>query len=89
MAAKAYTLYIIFLNIAAAILVLFYPEVSILFCAASAMCIMCALFLIKDFSYESENSEVTQLKIKLSVMTQERDSCIAHLDYHAKQPINK
>lgn len=88
MLGKAYSVFIVWLNLFAATSVLFYPGVSVGYCAAAAVCIMAALFIVKDFSYApSDNSEVEELKIKLSVMTQERDECISHLDHLARKSI--
>lgn len=52
MLGKAYALFIIYINLFAAITVLFLDMVGVVYCAMSAICMMSALFLIKDFSNE-------------------------------------
>jgi len=52
MAFKAYALFMIYINIFAAITLLLLGTVGVGYCAASSLCIMSALFLIEDFSNE-------------------------------------
>ena len=87
-----WTLFIIWINFFVVILIVTSPDSSYFEYGLAAACMLTALKcmpMIYPKDEDNKDEEIKQFKIKLSVMTQERDSCFIRLDHLAKQAISQ